>query len=100
VFGRLEWQSLPVTNTPVLYENSQITDKKFYNMGPKCQCYKIFFPSSLIMAQNKQECLLAADIFLVNLTSTAKACAHNNGVPDFTLTMGMLQALFKTLGLP
>jgi len=52
------------------------------------------------MAQNKQECLFAADVFLVNLTSTAKACAHNNGVPDVTLTMGMLQALFKTLDLP
>jgi hypothetical protein len=31
--NRLVWKGLPGTNTPAYYENLEIKDKKFYNIG-------------------------------------------------------------------
>jgi hypothetical protein len=45
-----------LTNTLAYNENSYITDKKDYNIGPWCKCYKTQFKSSF----SKRECLSSA----------------------------------------
>jgi hypothetical protein len=41
VIVRLGWKSLPRTSTLVYYKNLLFN---FYNIGPRGQCYKKFFP--------------------------------------------------------
>jgi hypothetical protein len=37
------WKGLPGTNTLPHLAFSLVSKKKFYNIGPRCQCYKTFF---------------------------------------------------------
>ncbi len=41
------WKGLPGTNTPAYFEDFLITDKKVYNIGHRCQCYKTFHGRNL-----------------------------------------------------
>ncbi len=56
---RLGWKGLLGTNALAYCENSEITDrigkfvnygqKKVYNIGPRTQCYRIYYDSNLLM---------------------------------------------------
>jgi hypothetical protein len=39
---KLDWIGFPGTNTLAYYENSLITNKKFFNIGLLTRCYKTF----------------------------------------------------------
>jgi hypothetical protein len=71
-----------------LARESLTTEKKFNNIGPRCQCYKTLFSSLPMTRPNKLECLSLETLSSQALEFEGKAGVNRIGAPFRCFLLG------------